>query len=225
MKKKVKLKPGTLERRKVKAKVMKQLAKAGKESRLKKSKQATNLGGGAASVASKGNNWWEMRSKHGRDKLFTSPQLLWEAACEYFTYTKNNPMHYKTEYKVINGRLKTIQTPLVSVLTMEGLCLYLGCSTSYFRTFEATLADSDVLKQGFLTVLEFIRHTIRNNKFIGAADGTFNATLIAFDLGLRSDQAAVASQGVIINIEKETKTGNALAEVQKKLADLDKGEK
>ncbi len=224
MKKKRKSAPSVIERRKVKAKVMKQLAKAGKESRARKAKGIQNGAGSPAAFASQGNNWWEMRSKHGRDKLFMNPELLWEAACEYFDYTRKNSMHHKIEHKVINGRLKTISTPLVSVLTMEGLCMYMGCSIQYFQTFEVTIKPDDPLRHDFLAILGCIRHTIRNNKFTGAADGTFNAQLIAYDLGLRSDTPAAQSAGVVINIsDKEDKS--LIDEVKKKLDDLDKEEK
>ena len=33
------------------------------------------------------NQFWKQRTKHGRDKIFTDPQILWEAACEYFEAT------------------------------------------------------------------------------------------------------------------------------------------
>ena len=35
-------------------------------------------------AASKNNQFWKLRSKHGRDTLFSSPELLWSAAYEYF---------------------------------------------------------------------------------------------------------------------------------------------
>ena len=34
---------------------------------------------------------WMLRSKHGRDKLFATPELLWDAACEYFQWCDENP--------------------------------------------------------------------------------------------------------------------------------------
>ena len=37
-------------------------------------------------AAPKGNQFWMLRSKHGRDKLFATPEALWEAACEYFQW-------------------------------------------------------------------------------------------------------------------------------------------
>ena len=42
-------------------------------------------------AAPAGNKFWMLRSKHGRDKLFSTPELLWEAACEYFQWCDENP--------------------------------------------------------------------------------------------------------------------------------------
>ena len=42
-------------------------------------------------AAPKGNKFWMLRSKHGRDKLFATPELLWDAACEYFQWCDENP--------------------------------------------------------------------------------------------------------------------------------------
>ena len=33
----------------------------------------------------------DVKDKHGRDKLFSTPELLWEAACEYFQWCDENP--------------------------------------------------------------------------------------------------------------------------------------
>ena len=35
-----------------------------------------------------GNQWWKLRAKHGREKIFANPDLLWESACEYFEATE-----------------------------------------------------------------------------------------------------------------------------------------
>jgi hypothetical protein len=42
--------------------------------------------------APKGNQFWKLRSKHGRDTLFESPEKMWEAACEYFQWCDDNPL-------------------------------------------------------------------------------------------------------------------------------------
>ena len=47
------------------------------------------------------NQFWKQRSKHGRDMLFASPTLLWEAACEYFEWCEDNPI---TEPRSFGGK-------------------------------------------------------------------------------------------------------------------------
>ena len=42
-------------------------------------------------AAPKGNQFWKLHSKHGRDTLFSTPDLMWEAACEYFQWCDDNP--------------------------------------------------------------------------------------------------------------------------------------
>lgn len=135
--------------------------------------------------APKGNNFWELRSKHGRSKLFESPELLWEAACEYFQWCIDNPFK-KSEAKVINigdyqSEVKIINLDVMRPFTMNGLCNYLDCSTSYFRVFKC---EERANKEEFLTVITRIEETIYDQKFSGAASGFFNANIIARDLGL-----------------------------------------
>lgn len=137
--------------------------------------------------APKGNKFWELRSKHGRDKLFETPTILWEAACEYFEWCEENPF-IEAEAKVLsNGgkdgsSIELAQVPKMRPFTLQGLCLYLSCSTSYFRAFKSTLQEKD---KDFLTIINQIEETIYNQKFSGAASGFFNANIIARDLGLK----------------------------------------
>jgi len=142
----------------------------------------------AASKSLLGNNFWEIRSKHGRDKLFASPQLMWEAACEYFQWCNDHPF-YKAENKVVsNGgnlgsSVELHEEPVKRPYTMEGLTLFLGCSISYFRTFKSTSTDKD-----FLTVIEQIQQTVYDQQYSGAASGFFNSNIISRALGLIDKQ-------------------------------------
>ncbi len=144
--------------------------------------------------APKGNRFWELRSKHGRDKLFETPELLWQAACEYFKWCEDNPF-METEQARGNSYyvdkddetgLKTfapnlIELPKMRPFTLYGLCLYLDCSTSYFRAFKSTATEKS---KDFITVIEKMEEIIYNQKFSGAAAGFLNANIIARDLGL-----------------------------------------
>ncbi len=39
-----------------------------------------------------GNQFWKLRSKHGRDKIFADPETMWEAACDYFQWCVDTPL-------------------------------------------------------------------------------------------------------------------------------------
>ena len=135
-------------------------------------------------AATHGNKFWQRRSKHGRDKLFESPELLWEAACEYFQWCDDNPW-LKIDFKGKDA--DRVEIPTEIPYTMKGLCLYLGCNDAYFRNFKNQERSNS---EDFSSVIERIEDTIYNQKFTGATVGAFNANIIARDLGL-SDHSKV----------------------------------
>lgn len=132
-------------------------------------------------AAPKGNKFWERRSKHGRDKIFASAELLWEAACEYFTYCDENPWVKKdwVGKDAIEVERET-QTPY----TLSGLCLYVGASESWWKNFR----KGDNLDNDFLSTITRIEDVIRTNKMEGAIVGVYNANIVSRDLGLQDNQ-------------------------------------
>lgn len=132
-------------------------------------------------AAPKGNQFWKLRSKHGRDKLFETSALLWEAACEYFQWCDDNPW-VKVETKVKNSGSEVTNSPAARPYTLTGLCLYLGCNTKYFFDFKQALPKDE---KDFSEVVTRIEDAIYTQKFEGAAVGTFNSNIIARDLGLK----------------------------------------
>ena len=132
--------------------------------------------------APKGNQFWLLRSKHGREKLFKTPSLMWQAACEYFQWCQENPLMEC----VVHGKDSTIiQLPKMRPFTIHGLCEYLDCNTQYFKTFKAQLTDKD---KDFNTIIIRIEETIYRQKFEGASCGFLNPNIIARDLGLQDKQ-------------------------------------
>jgi len=122
-----------------------------------------------------GNQFWKLRSKHGRDKLFETPDLLWEAAVEYFEWCDANPL---IEIDFRGKDSNKVELPKMRPYTIQGLCLYLDTNTQYFNQFEAAN------HKDFSLILSRIRETIYNQKFSGAAAGFLNPNIIARDLGL-----------------------------------------
>lgn len=137
------------------------------------------------------NQFWKQRSKHGRDKLFETPELMWEAACEYFQWCDDNPWNKIEAAKAGDRFGEHVNIPVARPYTLHGLCLYLDCNTGYFRDFKATLGPD---QKGFSAVISKIEETIYTQKFEGAAVGAFNANIIARDLGL-TDKKDVTTGG------------------------------
>ena len=127
-------------------------------------------------AAPEGNQFWKLRSKHGRDKLFATPDLLWEAAQEYFEATDARKWN-KTEF---NGKdaVKCL-VPNETPYTISGLCLYFDCSRQWWNEFKNNPNNKD-----FFVVLTRIEEICYTQKFEGASVGAFNASIIARDLGL-----------------------------------------
>lgn len=165
-------------------------------------------------AAPKGNNFWEIASKHGRDKLFATPELMWEAACEYFQWCIENPL-MMTESKVISSgnnqgsEIAFCEVPKIRPFTLHGLCSYLNCSTGYFRTFKSTIKPENKV---FLAVIEKIEETVYNQKFSGAAAGFLNANLISRDLGLAEKREIENRGDVSIRVVYEDEYNNDQAQ-------------
>lgn len=155
-----------------------------------------------------GNQFWRLRSTHGRNKLFATPELMWDAACEYFEWIQKNPLKEeqivnKAWTEEIEKGLKKDGTPIIIKIThpysiaelnkmrpftIQGLCHYLDCNVVYFNQFEYALEEKGENQtdedKDFSKILTRIRETIYRQKFEGSASGFLNSNIIARDLGL-----------------------------------------
>lgn len=125
-----------------------------------------------------GNQLWKLRSKHGRDALFKTPKLLWEAALEYFQWCEDNPI---LEDDVRGKDADHVNISRRRPYTIHGLCIYLDCCVNYFRNFKTTKTGK---KSDFIAITTRIEQMIYDQKFSGASVGIFNHNIIARDLGL-----------------------------------------
>ena len=137
-----------------------------------------------------GNQFWKLRTKHGRDKLFSSPEILWEAACEYFQYVIDNPIEVE-ETKTKPNSVEVTVNKLKRPFTWDALELYLDIES--LRDYKTNPNYKD-----FSQVITRIEKVIYSNKFEGASAGVFNANIIARDLGLK-DQSENKTEHSISN--------------------------
>lgn len=141
------------------------------------------------------NQWWKLRSKHGRDPIFASPELMRDAAYEYFDWCQNNPFN-EIDYR--SGKYVTV--PKMRPFTIEGFCLYIGANTKYFNEFKDSIAYTT---KGFSHVYAEIQETIKNQQVSGAQAGFLNAAIVA-RINSISDKveskvvAEISQQSVII---------------------------
>lgn len=152
--------------------------------------------------APKGNQFWKARASNGREKLFETPELLWEAACEYFQWCDDNPL-WESKAFAFQGDVTVEQLPKLRAYTLGGLCLFLDCSESYFRSFKSA---ERINKKDFVTVIEKIENTIYYQKFSGAAADLLNANIISRDLGLadKKDVAVTVEQPLFGDDDEST---------------------
>lgn len=145
-----------------------------------------------------GNQYWMNRTKHGRDKIFSSPEVLWEAACEYFQWCIDNPL-IEVDFKGKDA--ERVEIPKLRAFTWEGLELFLDIDS--LREYKTNEAYKD-----FSPIITRISKIIYSNKFEGAAAGLFNPNIIARDLGLADKKDLTGSMNLTWSEEKTYEADN-----------------
>jgi len=142
-----------------------------------------------------GNKFWKLRSKHGRDKIFQTPEIMLEACYEYFEY-QSTQVWNKIDYK--GKDVEKVEIPISSPFSLKGLCIFLGVNSDYFSQFESNCSSD------FSRVITHIKDVIYKQKYEGATVGVYNANIIARDLGLMEQKAIdVTTKGEKIQSEPD----------------------
>lgn len=124
-------------------------------------------------AAPEGNQFWKLRSKHGRDKIFENADILWEACTEYFEATDARKW-VKKDW--VGKDASEVERETETPYTWTGLFLFLDIDHETWRKYEK--------REDFVAISTRVRHIIYTQKFEGAAVGAFNANLISRDLGM-----------------------------------------
>lgn len=122
-----------------------------------------------------GNQFWKKRSIHGRDRIIKSPEILWQAACEYFDECEKNPI-ISYDYKGKDADKVRYEHP--KPFKKSELAMFCGIAT--WETIEELKAISN----DFSEVITCIEEIIYNQKYEGATSGLMTPLIIARDLGL-----------------------------------------
>lgn len=125
-------------------------------------------------MANEGNQWWKLRAKHGRDKIFESPEVLWEACIEYFEATDKRVWRKKDWVGKDAIEVERESTP---PYTLTGLFVFLDINRKTWDLYRN--------REDFIPVIDQVEQIMYTQKFEGAAVGAFNANIISRDLGLK----------------------------------------
>ena len=134
------------------------------------------------------NQFWKLRSKSGRDAIFSDPEQLMKSAFDYFENCDTDQSWNAkkvTEYEEkTNIETKEHRRPY----TRSGFMLFLGVSENWMREFKKKC------NKDFLEVIELIETTIDCQQIEGAMLGAFNSNLVARIQGIK-DQTDVTTNG------------------------------
>lgn len=132
----------------------------------------------------KGNKFWQLRTKHGRDKLFSDATTLWEEAKAYWDWCDRSPW-MRPELVKYQGDAEQYEIPLGRPYSLDGLTVYLGVSGAYFRAAKKNLKEKIEENKAteeeiaLLETIEMIETVTRTQNLEGAAVNVFNANIMA----------------------------------------------
>lgn len=148
---------------------------------------------------------WQLRSVHGRAKIFADAELLRAEACLYFAWCDKNP-RMRAELVKHQGTADQYDVPIGRPYTMDGLCNYLGVSGSYFRGAKANL-DAKIGKKAatpeeveLREAIEWLEDVTRNDQIEGGLVGQYNANLVSRLQGLADNLNNNVSGPAVLSI-------------------------
>lgn len=128
------------------------------------------------------NQFWKNRTKHGRDKLFSTPEILFEEACKYFDATDKRKW-VKKDW--VGKDAMEVERENETPYTKSGLFLFLDIDNKTWDLYK--------LREDFIQITTRIEQIIYTQKIEGAAVGAFNANIVARELGLKESSEITAT--------------------------------
>jgi hypothetical protein len=141
-------------------------------------------------AAPKNNKFWELRSSHGRNLIFSSPQVLWEACKEYFETTSER-VWIKKDW--VGKDAYEVDRETSAPFTKQGLYIFLDIDRSTWDEYKK--------RKDFSPICTRVEEIIYLQKFEGAVVGAFNHSIIARELGL-ADKKEVSRKKIVVTTKK-----------------------
>lgn len=136
-----------------------------------------------------GNSFWRARATSGRGKIFSTPECLWLACCEYFQWIEDNPLIEMRPF-AYQGEVVQEPVPKMRAMTINGLCIFLDIDVSTWHRYK-----NDEGYEDFFKVIMQAENIIYEQKFTGAAADLLNANIISRELGLADKKDLQSTDG------------------------------
>lgn len=129
-------------------------------------------------AARKGNKYWELREKSGRDKILT-PKELFLLAFDYIEDVDKNPVEIEDNKGTKNINKIKLNRPY----NWAAFQVFVFKKTGLVKLEDYKRAEGSYHE--FSDVIHIIENIFFANKFEGASIGIFKENIIARDLGLK----------------------------------------
>lgn len=164
-----------------------------------------------------GNQFWKLRSVHGRTAIFGGDgTTLRLEACLFFDWCDRNPWK-RDELVKFQGMADNYTTDLGRPYTMDGLTVYLNVAGSYFRTAKDRLIEKIEAKRNtedevlLLETIEWIEAVVRTQQYEGAMLGVFNPNFTARMNGMADNVNQHTTSDPVIRVNvKDQQTADDL---------------
>lgn len=139
--------------------------------------------------APKDNQFWRLRSKHGRDAIFASGEMIEKAVDEFLMACYNNPLF---EHDYVGKDAIEVDKRKFRIPTWQRFCLFCGVNTVYFNHLEKRVSDrQDEVSKDITKAITCARELFYTEKLEAASAGLANPGLITRVLGLTDKQEVI----------------------------------
>lgn len=145
-----------------------------------------------------GNQFWKLRSKHGRDKIFESGEMIIQACDEYMECLEQNPLQ---EHDFVGKDAREVNKDKKHVPTWAGFATFCNTHKQHFNQLKVDYKnEKDEIKKDIYIALMRVDDIFFHDKFSAASAGLANPNLIGKDLGLK-DSVDVTTLGEKVNAQ------------------------
>ncbi len=122
-------------------------------------------------------HFWDARA--ASSPPYTNPDILWNAAREYFTWNEEHPLW---ESKIVSymGVASVVPVRKMRAMTHNALCIFLDITPETWESYK--------LNPDLIPVVNRVENVIHDQKLQGGAADLLNANLVIRDLKLKDHQ-------------------------------------